>query len=158
MGGPGSGGYNRKPDWERALDGGRPRPRRKKLEVQGSPLSPDIKPPKWFSAHAKNYFNELAPQLIELGTLDALSLRLFEVLCASLAQADDMRAILDVEGEVTPKGKLHPLSRPCHKTSMFALKLASEFGMTPRGRQRLGITLETPMKDPMESLFRELEE
>ncbi len=137
MGGQGSGGHNRKPDWERALDG--TSPRRKKLDVRGSPLSPNIKPPRWFSAQAKHYFSELAPQLTELGTLDVLTLKLFEMLCVSLADADEMRAILHSEGEVTSAGKLHPLSRPYHKTTMFALKLASEFGMTPRGRQRLGI-------------------
>jgi len=153
MGGPGSGGHNRKPDWERALDG--TRARRKPTAIPLVPLPAGISPARYLSSKAKQYFRELAPQLIEMGTLDEINLRIFEALCSALARVEDMGKILDAEGEVTPGGKVHPLWRAYIQEQAAALTLAKEFGMTPASRARLGIAPKPKEVDPMEALFNE---
>jgi P27 family predicted phage terminase small subunit len=139
MGGIGSGGHNRKSVWQHIFEGTYkpsrhgPRPDFNELEM---PM--DIKPPRWFPDEAKAYFEQLAPQLWKLGTLDMLSLRLFEILCFTLARQDTLERILASEGEVV-KDKLHPLTRIYYQYSDEALRLFRIFGMTPMARHELGL-------------------
>jgi len=139
MGGRGSGGHNRKSIYQHIIEGTYrkdrhgPRPDVSQLEMPA-----DIKPSRWLPPEAKNYFRELAPQLWKLGTLDRLSLGLFEALCVTLATRDALRQILDCEGEVV-NGKPHLLSRTYDQHVAQALRLFRDFGMTPAARQMLGL-------------------
>jgi P27 family predicted phage terminase small subunit len=139
MGGRGSGGHNRKSKWQHQLEGTYRRDRHGSLPGPNqSEMSADIKPPRWFSPEAKAYFEELAPQLWALGTLDKLDLCLFEGLCVTLANMDALKRIIDSEGEII-KGKRHPLSVTLNRYIEEALRFFRDFGMTPMARRKLGI-------------------
>ena len=143
MGGRGSGGHNRKPIFRHVLDGTYRKDRHGPIPSMRyiQDLEASIKPSRWLSPAAKRYFRELAPDLIRLGTLDKINLRLFEALCVTLAQKDNLKQILDTEGEVV-NGKLHPLSRVYTQYVDQALRLSRDFGMTPASRSKLGLTIE----------------
>ena len=96
-----------------------------------------------------------------MGTLDALSGPLFEVLCCTWAQLRDLEAILQRDGLIvtTARGKErpHPLHSMLVRTSKDFLKLAAEFGLTPAGRARLGLTWPPEDEDdgPLAHLWKE---
>ena len=155
MGGKGS-GRPRKSLQQHLLDGSYRKDRHGDLPAGGlskKTLPKDIQPPEWFSPQAKVYYLELAPRLIELGTLDFLNVRLFECLCLTLADIEKMHLAIDKEG-LTIGNKPHPLHRACAQYMDTALKLFREFGMTPRAR--VGKKRKGEPEDPMERLLNSI--
>ncbi len=160
MGGTGSGGKNKKTVFQHIQDGTYrkdrhgPRPRLDESTADDAAvLSKDMQPSEWMSETAKQYFTELAPDLIELGTLTALNLRVFEGLCTTLAHIQEITIMLDKEGTVI-NGKPHPMLRLHSQLVGSSLELFKYFGMTPLARMKLGFdNKNTPSADPMEALF-----
>ena len=146
MGGKGSGGHNRKSAERHLREGTYRKDRHGRLPSPGmqstwkitESLSKEMEPSVWLSHTAKRYFRELVPDLIKLGTLDTLSLRLFEGLCVALSHVEEMNFMLTREGVVL-NGKPHPLYRYYNKDFEMSLKLFKVFGMTPMARFDLGL-------------------
>ncbi len=147
MGGPGSGGHNKKPDNLLRLHGTRRKDRHsgKNTAVDVGPARQN--PPRWLSKEAKKFWREHAPMCAEMGTLDALSEPLFTALCEHFATYRQVDEQIKADGMVleTAKGSQpHPLLTALNQTSRELMKLMAEFGLTPAGRKRLGI--EAPAK------------
>jgi len=139
MGGRGSGGHNRKSVWQHIFEGTYKQSRHGAIpDFNDLEMPTDIKPPRWFSPEAKVYFEELGPELWKLGMLDSLSLGPFILLCNTLGRHDELKRIMDSEGEVV-KGKRHPLTRAYNWYINEALRLFRDFGMTPMARRNLGL-------------------
>ena len=145
MGGNGSGGHNKKSIWQHIKDGTYRKDRHGPRPQPGAPsdtenaaflLPKDISPPEWLSEEAQSNFRLYAPDLIEMGTLTSLNLRLFEGLCSVLAHMKEITIILNKEGYVLD-GKPHPLLRVYNQFSAQSLGLMKDFGMTPLSRSKL---------------------
>ena len=151
MGGKGSGGHNRKSIEQHIAEGTYRRDRHGEsyqghsaAKLADDPVSNlGIKPSSWLPERAKELFNDLAPQLIKLGTLDFLSLRLFEALCVTWSQIRDIDKIIEKEGTVIEdaKGRRKPhllLSEQKRCEKLF-MDLCKDFGMTPAARIKMGL-------------------
>jgi P27 family predicted phage terminase small subunit len=138
MGGKHSGGHNRKSIFQHIQDGTYRRDRHGPLPASKTGISCDqVKAPDWLSPLAKELFNEIAPDLIEAGRLDNLSLMPFAGLCQSYARAEQMAQQISEQGsliKVNGKPKPHPLIQDSFKWQAMALDLLKEFGMTPASR------------------------
>lgn len=137
MGGKGSGGHNRRSVWEHLADGTYRRGRHGPVPDHIPRVASDqVKCPKWFTDDKKKLFREMAPELIEDGRLDNLSLGPFICLVASIIDIRHMEEQIDNEGSVVMirgKPKQHPLFAPTFKLERSTLKMLREFKLTPRG-------------------------
>lgn len=128
MGGPGSGGHNRR-SVEEHLRNGTYRPSRHgrisffTVDAMKTDLSPDA----WLPREAKRLFDELSPELIASGRLTSVNLRLFEALCVVWAHL----VSLDEQFEK------HPQMAAYNAYMKQFLKLVRYFGLTPRARGKL---------------------
>jgi P27 family predicted phage terminase small subunit len=115
-------------------------PRQRKSE----PLRQVPEPPAELGPHGKNYWNSLAPQLIDLGILTPLHLESFRVLCeqwqmyralTDWLDADPTRLFFTTDNgyqQETPQVRLR-------EKALAALKsLWMKFGLTPHGLAALG--------------------
>ena len=158
MGGRGSGGHNRKPASLHLL-AGTYRPDRHGRKVQ--PVAPEqvpIDPPAWVGEHGAAFWRQYRPICLRLGTLDALSQPLFECLCAAYHEFMALHLKIQADGPVleTARGpRAHPLMSAQRQWLRLVERLMDGFGLTPLGRQRLGIELPPDEPDdPLEALRR----
>lgn len=149
MGGSGSGGHNRKPAYLHRLHGTYRKDRHGKVIPAGEPAS--VKPPTWLPPLAKRFWKENYEALTELGTLDKLSEPLYAVLCSEWAHLREMEKEMRKDGimPAASRGakKVHPLHAAYIKSSNNFAKLASDLGLTPAGRRRLGVESPKPAKE-----------
>lgn len=137
------GGHNKKPTALRVLEGNpgkRPLP---KNEPKPRPLMP--KCPAWLPKEGKRLWRQLAPMLHGLNLLTEVDGQTFAALC--LAWAQMVTAAKDVEqrGQLVPaarEGPGHFVRNPStqilrESTQTFA-RIASNFGLDPQARARLG--------------------
>ena len=161
MGGRGSGGHNRKPAELHLLTGTYRRDRHGpagRLQPVGQEEVPQ-EPPEWVGEYGKQFWRQYAPICLQMGTLDALSLTLFEALCGLWHQFMAMEEQIQREGLVRPgpRGpRAHPLLSARNRTLQQVLRLMDDFGLSPLGRQRLGISW--PPEDDADPFSRFLEE
>jgi len=99
-------------------------------------------PPKHLAARAQAEWILLAAATVELGVLTSADLRGLELLARVLATESELCEVLQGEGLTivgTQGGsKAHPACRLLESTRNQGMRLLSEFGLTPRGRQ--GVT------------------
>ncbi len=133
-----SGGHNKKSIFQHIQDGTYRQDRHGPLPASKSGVSCDqVKAPAWLSPQAAKLFNEIAPDLIEVGRLDNLSLTPFAALCQSYARAEQMAAQISEQGaliRINGKPRPHPLIKESFAWQTMALDLLKEFGMTPASR------------------------
>jgi len=95
-------------------------------------------PPASLSDRARVEWDGLARVTVELGVLTTADLRALELLAEALATEAELRALLRVEGLTIPgagdNSKAHPGCKLLETTRNQAMRLLSDFGLTPRGR------------------------
>lgn len=94
--------------------------------------------PDTLSDGARKEWEALAPVLVELGTICKGDLRAFEQLCETLATANALQAIIEDEGVLLKTGadgfKANPAQKSLETARAQAMRLYSEFGITPKAR------------------------
>lgn len=119
------------------------KPSRDGGELPGEPLERLPRPPRGLSEAGRRYWRRIGRQLVALGVLRDVDLPVFAMLCDTLARLDEVRAELDrLPAErrylvATHGGRLNPLLRTLRQLQTEALKLATEFGLTPSSRSRV---------------------
>ena len=101
--------------------------------------------PRWLTGHAREAWDRLAPDLHAAGVLTELDVGLLSCLCTMISRQRNALAILDREGSfyTNARGRLvqHPAARIANQAAADILSLACEFGMTPRSRSAMGLTM-----------------
>jgi P27 family predicted phage terminase small subunit len=138
MGGPGSGGHNKKPiDFHKRA--GTYRKDRHKTEIDWSLVPPaQVRPPRRFTKDARRFWREHRDICEELGTLDALTQPLFEVLCELWSTIREFDRRIQEDGMIIGN-KAHPLVAPKNRAVRDFGQLSREFGLSPARRPRIGI-------------------
>jgi len=105
------------------------------------PIATFPKPPRHLGKEAKRAWKRLGPALAATNILNGLDLLAFETLCLCYEEMRAADAKIPEEGLVIPdkKGssKANPLIRIRNSARATFLKLCSQFGMNPDGRQKL---------------------
>ena len=99
-------------------------------------------PPTYLTDAAKAEWRRVAPACVELGVLTQTDLRALELLCSALAQEAELVAALSRDGPTVGgvgTTKANPAGRLLCETRAHALRLMSEFGLTPKGRNGLAV-------------------
>lgn len=106
-----------------------------------------FKPPRGLSSEARKFWNRHIPQLEEFGKIMESDLDSFRVLCELHAQIMDCYKTLKAEGLIVQGAgntkKKHPATSILNSLLQQYRLLSVEFGLTPAGRERLGITTQT---------------
>jgi P27 family predicted phage terminase small subunit len=141
------------------------RGRKRGIEVR-TPPGPKPDPPSWLTSDARELWNEYADTLNALGILERLDAITFGILCDSIAALEDMRSEFRNDGSYTnnvgENGAIqaNPLVQLIAQQAKAVITLASEFGMTPRGRINLTGSLscdpDAGQLNPMEALLAEV--
>lgn len=145
--------------------GRKPKPTRMK-EIQGNPgkrkLNGDepkptlpVKRPRGMAARPRKVWDEIAPDLERVGVMtgwDTFALRLLaEHYSVAIEAVEELRADgLTVDGRDGPKK--HPAATVFKENAQAALRVMTEFGMTPSSRSRLHL----PEGGEQLSLFDEI--
>ena len=133
MGGPGSGGHNRKPDSVKFLEGN---PGKRPLNIESdSPVkqkSPSC--PKWIDGDARIEWRRICRQVKTIGEKDKVML---EGYCTAYATYRKAQMILDKQG-LTQKARHGKAPRPevkiAHDAKNQMRAFAIELGLTPRSK------------------------
>ena len=148
MGGPGSGGHNKKSRREHILHGtfrpdrhGRPdgsdRP-------QPSPQGRCPSPPRWLDEHARKFWKDHAPRLHELGLLNEANAMIFAAMAT--CWHDYVQSTLDLHKtgltytDAKGREKPNPLIKAADDALREFRRFARDWGLAgPASRARLGI-------------------
>jgi P27 family predicted phage terminase small subunit len=153
------GGRRPKPPKLRLLQGN---PGKRAIPAQG-PLPPaEIPPrPKFLDAGAREEWDRVAPQLLELGLLSALDRAALAAYCAAWSRwvwAQEKIAAADHLVVRASRGGLkpHPLLALARQESRAMREWAAELGITSssRARGRLAAAVTSTANDPSERFFR----
>ena len=93
--------------------------------------------PALMSARAQAVWGELAPQLLELGTLTIADGVALEILCNQIANLRDAQADIDTNGQIenTKHGRRkNPACNVVNESAKQVRALLGEFGLTPAAR------------------------
>jgi P27 family predicted phage terminase small subunit len=133
-----SGGHNKRPDL-------------KAVKAPAELVEPDglddtitepLKAPDWLSPYGKDFWDTHVEDLIRLGLLTGSDVDAFTVLCETFATIKEARLTLQKEGlTIGFKGSLkkHPSVTTLNQATGSFRQLASDFGLTPLSRGRLGV-------------------
>ena len=143
MGGPGSGGHNRKPVSAHVLEGTY-RPDRHGNGGKGLPLGAfgPAECPEFLEGEAREFWDREAPRAERLGTLDAALQPLFAGLAQQWAIYVEATDYLALNGPIAegPRGpRVHPYVRIEETSARRVLSGLKTFGLTPASRARLGL-------------------
>jgi P27 family predicted phage terminase small subunit len=107
-------------------------------ELQFPPSSAEA--PSWFSGHALNHWNALAPMLIETGRLTQGDRSAFEQMCLDFSIIQESREQGPVERVVRHARKtiVRTDANEAHEARKRYARWLIEFGLTPQSRPRLG--------------------
>jgi P27 family predicted phage terminase small subunit len=141
------------------------RGRKRQLESK-TPPGPKPEPPDWISQDGRELWDKYSDTINSLGLLECLDAITFSLLCDSIATLQDMRDEFARDGDYVNICGAHGALQANPLVTMIAqqvkgvLALASEFGMTPRGRVNLTGSLscnpDAAALNPMEQLLREV--
>jgi P27 family predicted phage terminase small subunit len=98
-------------------------------------------PPVWLGDDAAAVWNEVVPELVEIGLVRSIDVTALEALCEAVAMARAAKAMIDDEGFVARGDRgsvVHPAYRVWRDSWSLAVKLAGEYGLTAVGRLRVG--------------------
>lgn len=137
---------------------GNPGKREIKAKAAAEALAPDLKPtpPPWFPEEAKEFWTPIfkilrAMQIAKESDKTALGL-----LCMSLQDMKAAHLQIETEGYVVPTAegvKTNPHYQVKSKAMLIAIRLLSEFGMTPTSRARV-LGLAAPAEaDPLSAFL-----
>ena len=100
-------------------------------------------PPLYLTGLAKEIWEGRAPRLIRMGILTECDRDIFAMYCIKFARFREAEEKLKEEGEIveTPNGYLQqsPYLAIANKAYEHALKIATEFGMTPSSRSKVSV-------------------
>ena len=112
--------------------------------------------PATLSIGAKQEWDDLAPVLVELGTLCRADLRAFKQLCETLATQTSLLAVIEAEGVLLKTGtgsfKTNPAMRSLETARNQAKMLYTEFGLTPKARSYVSRAPNHVKVDPKQNL------
>jgi P27 family predicted phage terminase small subunit len=141
------------------------RGRKRGIEVR-TPPGPKPDPPSWLTPDARELWNEYADTLNALGILERLDAISFAILCGHISELTEMQSQFRNDGTYTnsvgENGAIqaNPLVQLIAQQAKAVITLASEFGMTPRGRINLTGSLscdpDAGQVNPMEALLAEV--
>ena len=111
----------------------------------------DIKPAKWLSKVAKEYFKRIKTRLLRAKIVTELDEESIFILCQSYADFQKYTKVLEDEGATVSDGrggvKKHPATTLQKESFNRFQTLADRFGLNPTSRNRLDVTPETPDED-----------
>ena len=141
------------------------RGRKRGIEVR-TPPGPKPDPPSWLTPDARELWNEYSDTLNALGILERLDAISFAILCGHISELTEMQSQFRNDGTYTnsvgENGAIqaNPLVQLIAQQAKAVITLASEFGMTPRGRINLTGSLscdpDAGQVNPMEALLAEV--
>lgn len=146
MGGPGSGGGNRKPARLKVLQGTARPDREGHDEPRPRPVVPSM--PRGLDARARRLWHDLAPRLEPLGLLRETDAPMFVALCESWARYREAcqrlrETIQAVRGQKPSSAEgLHWIRKveiSVSSAEQSFTRLAREFGLSPASRSRLDV-------------------
>jgi|GEM_PF-2440647 P27 family predicted phage terminase small subunit len=148
------GGHNKKANRLKVLEN------RPGAKVDNTPKTPPIfphTPPRGMPKEARQFWKKYAPMLDRAGMVRASDIPAFEILAMTYA------TIKDAEKEITERGLLvdgargglvkNPAISILNAARQQFRLMASDFGLTPSARERLGGQVPQDEPDPMESLL-----
>lgn len=96
--------------------------------------------PKYLDKVAREFWEELVPQLAELNVLTKVDGKTLEGLCTNYSQAVKFQKLADKDPIVeTPWGpKVNPAVSEARKSWALLKQFAAEFGLSPSARTRVG--------------------
>jgi P27 family predicted phage terminase small subunit len=97
----------------------------------------DLPTPATLTPRAVGVWQEIAPALIEAGTITEVDLLALGALCEATAISRHAADILAAEGLLTDDGKRHPAVSIYNQAVAESRRLAVECGMTPASRPRV---------------------
>jgi P27 family predicted phage terminase small subunit len=98
-------------------------------------------PPEYLRPAAVAVWNEIVPELVEIGLVRSVDTTAVEAMCDAVATAREAREILDAEGYVLRGHRgsvVHPAYRVWRDSWTLALRVAGEYGLTAVARLRVG--------------------
>lgn len=95
-------------------------------------------PPKWLGDSAKAVWRRVARHLVDRRVLAETDLPLLEAFCSSAGLVRDIQERLSEDGLVTPEGRPHPLLARLNATTGQVKAMATELGLSPTARARVG--------------------
>jgi P27 family predicted phage terminase small subunit len=127
-----------------------------KREPKPAPELPS--PPPELSAEALQEWKRIAPRLLRVGILTALDRTALAAYCQAYGRWIQAERIVKAEGELivtTHHGNKipHPALGIANRAMNDAVKFAAEFGMTPSGRSRVGVSFRDLQTDPSDHFF-----
>lgn len=141
------------------------RGRKRGIEVR-TPPGPKPEPPSWLTDEGRELWDEYSDTLNALGILERLDAISFAILCGHIAELTEMQSQFRNDGSYTnavgENGAIqaNPLVQLIAQQAKAVITLASEFGMTPRGRINLTGSLscdpDAGQVNPMEALLAEV--
>jgi P27 family predicted phage terminase small subunit len=129
--------------------------RAKQRQGEVHPPVASIEAPSWLSDKGKQHWNETAPRLAASGLLTTLDVHTWALACRAWALAIELSELIARDGLVLTNedgsGRMHPAIRMESKWFELYLKIAGEFGATPRGR--VGLAVQKIEDDPLEAFL-----
>ncbi len=139
---------------------------RKKELSSKTPPGPKPEPPDFMTDPGRAHWEKYSDTINQLGLLESIDDYSFAMLCDAMATLEDMRRQFakagDYTNQVGDNGALqaNPICQLIAQQSKAVLAMASEFGMTPRGRINLtgslSVNPDAAALDPMEAMLRQL--
>lgn len=141
---------------------------RKKELSSKTPPGPKPEPPDFMTDCGRSHWEKYSDTINQLGLLESIDDYSFAMLCDAMATLEDMRRQFAQDGaytnQVGDNGALqvNPICQLIGSQSKAVLTMASEFGMTPRGRINLtgslSVNPDAAALDPMEAMLRQITE
>jgi P27 family predicted phage terminase small subunit len=131
-------------------------------EMQVTEVSSPPKPPKWLSKTAKQQWVLITNELFNLRMLHSVDLALIEAYCNAIALHIETEQILQESGRIQiyrdedgriKHSQIVPLVTVSKQALSDAIKLATQFGLTPSARTK--ISAERPLETKDEYNFFE---
>jgi len=139
---------------------------RKKELSSKTPPGPKPEPPDFMTDCGRSHWDKYSDTINQLGLLESIDDYSFAMLCDAMATLEDMRRQFAQDGDYTNQVgengalQINPICQLIAQQSKAVLTMASEFGMTPRGRINLtgslSVNPDAAALDPFEQLMEEI--
>jgi P27 family predicted phage terminase small subunit len=109
----------------------------------GSPVFDVPEAPEWLSDRQAYVWNEIMPDLVELGIVRSIDATILESLCVFVAMAREAEETVRDDGFTTTGAQggivVHPAFRVMRDSWKEARSIGEQYGLTTTGRLRLGV-------------------